>query len=298
MFAAVRMRALGAVLLLVVSCGPQAKSQVAGGIDEGVDSGTPSPFAYRVTVEDPSNLLPNDHAAMLACTQGALDEWGKYVTGKGVLLVEVLVEATRDGRMTGNSTSNVPIGSCKNTRGCTLVREQAINRLLVGKANPAKPGEPDVRVTIDPNYWLSVWVDPDPQGRTATVPENMLDCVSVVTHEIAHGLGINGFRSRETFEPTSAFQTNFDDLIHLVPGGSALTFEGPRTKADFGSLPLTRTSPTQNVYHYGDATTPSDIDTLLMNGIAYDPGHRYRVQKLDVRVMQDLGLPVYQVPSN
>ena len=129
---------------------------VAGrrGTDQVVDAGKPSPFAYRGTVEDPSNLLPNDHAAMLACTQGTLDEWGKYLTGTGTLAVPVLVAATARGRMTGNSTSNLPIGSCKNTRSCTLVREQAINKLLTGKGNPNHLGEPDLRVTIDPSYWF------------------------------------------------------------------------------------------------------------------------------------------------
>ena len=34
-----------------------------------------------------------------------------------------------------------------------------------------------------------------------------------------------------------------------------------------------------------------------MNGIVYEYGHRYRVQKVDVLIVQDLGMPVYAVPA-
>jgi hypothetical protein len=94
----------------------------------------------------------------------------------------------------------------------------------------------------------------------------------------------------------AAFQSLYDDQVRV--GASTLTFEGPLTVADFGPVPLTRTSSTQNVYHYGDASTPSAIDRLLMNGISYEYGHRYRVQKLDVRILQDLGVPVHAVPAS
>lgn len=53
----------------------------------------------------------------------------------------------------------------------------------------------------------------------------------------------------------------------------------------------------RNVYHYGDASAPSWVDTLLMNGIVYQYGHRYRVQKLDVRSVEDLGVPVCRLPA-
>jgi hypothetical protein len=34
-----------------------------------------------------------------------------------------------------------------------------------------------------------------------------------------------------------------------------------------------------------------------MNGIEYNYGHRYRVQKFDVRIVQDLRVPVNNVPA-
>ncbi len=284
------------------STGDEARADSGQAVDAGQHDSpdwrqTDGGFAYVVTVKDPAGLLSAAHDAMAACAEGGLAEWAKYLSGKGVLTVELRVQETATGRFAGASTSNVSVGPCKNTANCTLVQEQAIHRLTTGLDNPAMKGIPDVHIDIDANYWnQQVWVDPDPRGRTAGVPNNRIDCVSLFTHELGHALGMTGFRSLTTFQPTIAFQSLYDDLI--VAGASILTFEGPLTKADFGSVALTRTNTTQNVYHYGDATMPSGINTQLMNGISYMYGHRYRVQKLDVRILQDLGLTASVVPSN
>lgn len=256
----------------------------------------PAAFAYLVTVMDPGGDLAAQHDAMIACAEGGLREWGRYLSGQGTLTVELRVQATSTGRMAGASTSNVTVGPCAHTASCTVVEEQSIHRLRTGADNPAMRGVPDAHIDIAPDYWTQqVWVDPDPIGRTAAVPNNRLDCVSLFTHELGHAFGFTGFRDLQTFQPTSGFQSLYDDQI--VRTATTLTFEGPLTKADFGAIPLTRTNSTQNVYHYGDTSTPSAIDKLLMNGIAYEYGHRYRVQKLDVRMVQDLGMPVHDLPS-
>jgi hypothetical protein len=154
------------------------------------------------------------------------------------------------------------------------------------------PNASDLHVDIDPTYWNSqVWVDPDPSARTAMVPNNRLDCVSLFTHEVGHAFGMTGFRSLSTFQPTVAFQSLWDDLI--VVGAGTLTFNGPMTVAEYGGpLPLTRNNSTQNVYHYGDPSGPSALTPLLMNGVVYNYGVRYRVSPLDVKIMADLGIRV------
>ena len=104
-----------------------------------------------------------------------------------------------------------------------------------------------------------------------------------------------GFRSLDTFLPTSAYQSLYDDGIRV--GTGTLTFEGPLTVAGLGAIPLTRTNTTQNVYHYGDPSSPSPYDRLLMNGISYEYGHRYFVGKVDALILKDLGVPVTTVPG-
>lgn len=288
------------MLVLVAACGGSlSPSTPDASTPDAPTSDSPSEpaFSYAITISDPGNALAAAHAELMACARGGLDEWGHYLTGAGTLTVELRVTTTATGRLGGASTSNVALGSCVHTPSCTLVEEQAIHRLRTGQDNPAHVGEPDVHIDIDPTYWNSqVWVDPDPSGRTATVPSNRLDCVSLMTHELGHALGMTGFRSLSTFQPTGAFQSLYDDQV--IVGTGTVTFEGPLTRAEFGPVPLTRTNTTQNVYHYGDPSTPSELDAKLMNGVVYRYGVRYRVGRLDVRILQDLGVPDRQLPDN
>ncbi|MCE9572461.1 MAG: hypothetical protein K8W52_04830 [Deltaproteobacteria bacterium] len=293
----------GLWLAMVAACGGSdpgdpTDARVVDAASDGAPApdASPNAFHYEVTILDINGALSPMHDQLIACARGGLDEWGTYLSGMGTLTVEIRVTSTATGRMAGASTSNVSVGPCAHTASCTVVEEQAIRRLRTGLDNPAMVGVPDVHIDVDPSYWnTQVWVDPDPQARTAPVPGDRLDCVSLFTHELGHAFGMVGFRDLTTFQPTVAFQSLYDDQIQV--GTDTLTFNGPLTVGDFGPIPLTRTSATQNVYHYGDASTPGPIDTLLMNGIVYEYGHRYRVQKLDARIVEDLGVPVYRLPA-
>ena len=257
--------------------------------DEDASAEIPKAFAYKVTLSDPENRLTAAHADMVACLEAALDEWGKYLAGKGTLSVELLVGATATNRMSGASTSSLWDGACKSMPACTVAQAQAIHRLRTGKSN--EEGQPDIRVTVSPDYWTRLlWVDPKPAERTAAVPPDRLDAISVFTHELGHGLGIAGYRSLDTYLPTDApvILSAFDDLV--VASVGALTFEGPKTKAALGPIPLTRNARTENIYHYGDPQTRSAYDAALMNGIVFDYATRYRVGRVDIRILDDLGV--------
>ncbi len=265
----------------------------AGSAPDDADAAA-GPFSYKVTVSDPQGLLTPAHVDMVKCLEAALDEWGQYLSGQGTLTVELRVGATATNRMSGASTSSISIGTCKNTPApCTLAQDQAIHRLQTGKDNKAQPGMPDIAVTVSPDYWSKlIWVDPDPQARTAAVPADKLDAISVFTHELGHAFGIVGYRSLDTYGPSAApvFLSLYDDQVVVTADG--LTFEGPKTKAEFGPIPLTRNNTTQNVYHYGDTKTKSPYDDALMNGIVYKYATRYRVGRVDLRILDDLGVPL------
>jgi hypothetical protein len=146
-------------------------------------------------------------------------------------------------------------------------------------------------------------MDPDPKARTAMVPNDRDDAISVCTHELGHAFGMAGYRDLATFEPTplpppqsGTFISLYDDLVKVGPSGSTLTFEGPKTVAEFGPIPLTREHTTQNVYHYGNKSTPTSFDDKLMNGIVYEYGTRYLISRVDVRIVEDLGVPIRALP--
>lgn len=250
------------------------------------------PFTYEVTVNDPNGTMTSEHAALTTCVTTGLDLWGQYLTGVGKLEVEIAVTTTTTGRFAGASASSNAVGKCKSVPGpCTLSEDQAIRRLRTGEDNPNAVGQPDVRISVTPDYWKNVlWMDPDPKARTAPVPNDRDDAISVCTHELGHAFGMAGYRDLTTFQPTGAFLSLYDDLVKV--GANTLTFEGPKTVAEFGPVPLTREHTTQNVYHYGNKSTPTEYDAKLMNGIVYEYGTRYLISAVDVRILEDLGVPL------
>ena len=67
--------------------------------------------------------------------------------------------------------------------------------------------------------------------------------------------------------------------------------------AEVGPVPLTRLHTTQNVYHYGNKVAPSAYDDKLMNGIVYLFGTRYLISRVDVLILDDLGVPIRAYPE-
>ncbi len=283
---------------------PDTPAVDAGPGDAAIDTGPTLPaFTYEVTVKDPGDTMASEHAALVTCVSTGLDLWGQYLTGKGKLIVEISVQPTTTGRFAGASASTNVVGNCKNTPlPCKVGEDQAIHRLRTGLDNTSAPGEPDVRISVTADYWKNVlWMDPDPKARTATVPNDRDDAISVCTHELGHAFGMAGYRDLATFAPTpqpnfGTFLSLYDDLVKVGAGGATLTFEGPKTVAEFGPIPLTRLHTTQNVYHYGNKATPSQYDDKLMNGIVYDYGTRYLISRVDVRIVEDLGVPIRALP--
>jgi hypothetical protein len=255
-------------------------------------------FDYRVTVWDPREQLTRaDHDALVKCATGGLEVWRRWLTGKGVLTVEIRIQATPNGRFGGASSSNVRAGACHDApKGCVTVEEQGLHRLRTGENNPERPNAPDMHVDVDPAYWRKeVWADPDPLARTAPVPKDRLDCVSLFIHELDHGFGMTGFRSLSDFRDDGRFRSLYDDLVRFDKG--ALTFNGTHVVAELGPLPLTSKGGSQNVYHYANPGDHLPIDDLLMNGITYHRGHRYDVGRVDVLILEDLGAPVRALPD-
>lgn len=198
--------------------------------------------------------------------------------------------------MSGGSATSIAVGVCvSGEQPCTLSQDQAIHRLATGDGNPDAVNEPDVVITVAPAYWLDVLrIDPDPEARTDEVPFDRTDAISVLTHELGHGFGMAGYRSLTTGLQAIDYLSVYDDLVVIR---DEWTFDGPQTVADIGTIPLTQTTSTQNVYHYGDPSAPSPFDAGLMNGIVFDFGVRYRVGRVDALIVADLGIPIRRLPD-
>lgn len=215
---------------------------------------------------------------------------------------------------------------------------------VVGSRNMFEPGmaaelksgtdpngaTPDARITLGTAYLADeLWFDPDPALRSAAVPANRTDAMSVFMHEIGHALAYNGWADGDGVPPAEFFSP-FD---RWMISGAPPRFDGPLSKAVWGSRPdLTH----GNVMHWGNGpvptarqqarrepvewqdgrplpvpacgglhpadappsgdarakgAAPSLIDEL-MNGVVYYRGRRYDISALDVALLADVGLPI------
>ena len=257
------------------------------------------PFAYSVRVTDRTGALATEHEALKRCVTSGLDQWGQYLTGKGVLEVEIIVEHATAGRLTAASATGLVIGSCTTVPGpCGLAQDQAIHRLKTGDPNPDAPGKPDVQVHVTPEFWRdSLWMDPDPKARTAPVPLDRDDAISVCTHELGHGFGMAGYRDVGTYAAKPGVGMTLSPYDELIDFKGTPTFVGPRTIAEFGPVPLSHDHTTQDLYHYGTPSTPTPYDDKLMNGVRFYMGQRYFISRVDVLMVADLGAPIRALPS-
>ncbi len=145
----------------------------------------------------------------------------------------------------------------------------------------------DAVITLNTSYVANeLWFDPDPGTRTAPVPSNRTDAVSVFLHEVGHILAFNGWRDNYTGIMPSNYQSPFDQFTTF---DGNFFFEGASSVFNYGSaLPLTY----GNAKHV--ANNPprpgSDLITDLMNGVVFYRGTRYDISVLDLEVGRDCGL--------
>ncbi len=79
-----------------------------------------------------------------------------------------------------------------------------------------------------------LWFDPDPQARTAPVPNDKTDAMSTVLHEFGHVLAYNGFADVNTGQPPATYWSVWDRW--MIPGQPTL-FSGPYSVAAWGTQP-------------------------------------------------------------
>lgn len=120
--------------------------------------------------------------------------------------------------------------------------------------------EHDVTIWVGLNYLRNeLWFDPDPVARTAPVPVNRVDALSVMMHEIGHALVYNGWNDLTTGVPHPDYWSTFD--VWFLPGAPTV-FTGPAAVASWGTPPDLTTG---NNKHWGNGSAIA----------AWQSGHRH-----------------------
>ena len=239
--------------------------------------------------------------------------WGARLASSEVLLLRV--EASRLVARTGGTFSNgYTIGTID---GRDLVEPGPLSRIRPG----TNPGEPffgfDVLVSINAQFVDDFyWLDTNPEQRIDPVPLDRGDFISVILHELGHGLGMAGARS---FANDASYGTLPVDFLVLFDslssfGGNGLVedaqgspnpmfFTGPASSAFYGGpVPLANVGRfdflfSQNFYHLGTCGDPVVLTDSLMNGCSIPNGARMPITALDLAVYEDMGYATVPEPA-
>ena len=255
----------------------------------------------------------------------AAQQWFRFIETTGSRRLEVEVGVADIATANGASASSAFL---TRVGGRNIFEQGAISEIRTG-IDP-NGNEVDVRINLGLGYLRNeLWFDPSPSQRSAPVPADRTDAMSVFMHEFGHALAYNGFADGQGNLPAD-FGSSFDRWIQA---GSPPHFSGPMASSSFGAgPPLTR----NNIFHWGNVLTskqasreplawqaswadhawtssgprplmleetrqvldnaPAKATDPLQNQLMYGPfyvrGQRYFISDLDIAVLSDLAVSV------
>lgn len=275
----------------------------------------------RLTIYDPRGDLGKDREPVLANLNAAVADWGQWLRSRGTVWISLNVVAkTSTGRFAGGPGFHVYL----ERRGDYRVYESAaVHKMRTGAST--NDTVPDVNIDIDVDFMRrTYWIDPHPETRTTPVPVGKVDLVTVLAHELGHGLGFLGKLDPRTGavldgKSITLYDTLYmssvashapvavsDDITRVYGGPLPLTFfetENLQAKVTHGGHTFVAIlQPSQNLNHYGRFAADSSGEPnasffgLMAGAWLVKPedegrGIRIRVGALDAAVLASLGVP-------
>lgn len=238
----------------------------------------------EVTFNDPAGTYAAFYAPIASNVKAGMNNWTASLPQN--LTVRVVVRFTGDGAG-GPSTGRSVTNAYFHKDGGRNVYMEGLAAKLTGLI-PAGNTAPDVDIYVNPGSLASeLWFDPQPDARTAAVPGDKTDAVSLFTSLLGHALGFNGFYDQTTHTLPGDYVSAFDEQI--VSSGSGFLFDGSSAAAVYGGpVPLY----SGYLYSLGNRAPQPGSNLLgdVMNGVALARGQRYSVSALDRAILKDTGL--------
>jgi hypothetical protein len=239
----------------------------------------------------------------------AADLWAARIDSNATIVVDV--DPHSFSARAGGTNS---LGRFLYTRAGKNVWEFGpLTRILTGKNSGETTYGYDILLGFDAEFVEDFyWFDPQPELRSAPVPTNKGDFMSVVLHEMGHGFGFTGFRNFFTGQISGSTATQFDDRSYFGGNGNAIApdgsrnpmfFRGDHAASVYGSdVHLTNKPPGdrnfgQNYFHFSDCTGDG-LEGTLMNGCVLPNGERLEITPFDVAVLADLGYPIVEASAD
>ncbi|WP_165371498.1 hypothetical protein [Pseudolysobacter antarcticus] len=236
--------------------------------------------------------------------------WAREFDIDGVTL-RVLVQADNSvPRMSGGAYPGASLGTIA---GLNEIEPSSRSKLRLG-ASPARPY--DLRISVNTAFVVAnYWLDPTPLDRNDNaIASSKTDQVSIVLHEMEHGLGMDSYRSFAADSTYGKFvleNINLLDVLTQLANPSDPTsapyFIGVQTEAAFSGsqVPLAHWGPTSpNVgsdFTHFAATCSNRFDTSIDKRLRYalmsncpvpTDGTYNTITPLDRGVLRDIGYPL------
>jgi len=246
-------------------------------------------LSFSVAIDDPGGTVSAFHAAITSHVLATGAAWDAYIPEDASLEVSIVISSSVP-RAAGRSVTT----SFMHNKGTFNVFEQGVASEIRTGIDP-NGGAFDIEFILNPVYLTDeLWFDPDPFARSAFIPIDRTDAVSVFLHEFGHAFAFNGFLDLTTGAHPGNFESTFDEFTLFEE--TNFFFLGPQTVSLYGApVPLTF----GNFYHF--ANNPprpgSDLIPDLANGVVFFRGHRYNISPLDLALLADVGVPVQAVPE-
>jgi len=252
-----------------------------------VDSG----ITFTVTFDD-GGLFTPWHSQLSSHLLAAGQQWAAYLGGTGQ--IDIVVRPFDGPRFGGRSLSTTYVANeVLNGSETRVYMQGAAGKLRTGVDPNGSDYDIEISIGQDLQYLSQeLWFDPDPNARTAPVPLNQTDAMSVCLHELGHAWGFNGWRDRSSGDgpppfgtPPLPYLSTFDTWLDesQLPD---FAWQGPATSVRYGAdVPLTA----GNIFHYGNAAPGpgSDLIPFLMNGVVFYRGSRYFISPLELATLAD-----------
>lgn len=238
---------------------------------------------WNVNIVDPENTYASYHQGVSNCIVAAGKEWGKYLISSNRVDLEVRFEALSGAAASATSETSQYIGIIN---GFYIHEFPVAHRIRTGY--DVNGSNPDGIIRVDPNFFLDYsWLDPNPQQRTASVPYQRVDFITLMTHEIGHLLGFSGWQNY-TIGNALDYKSRYD--LQVVQTNDNFYFTGASAQAVYGGpVPLLFGHGT-HVGNYDPRPGQDLVNDLMYISLPY--GNRVFVSPIDLAILSDCKLPL------
>jgi hypothetical protein len=189
-------------------------------------------------LNDPDGLFAA-HPLLVPNLQAVAQIFSQHLAGKGTIEVEVTPNSAYGG---GPAMAPSGVQYVSSDGYFTTVEYNTAYEARTG-IDP-NGAEPDVRMVLDPGYYLDnvAFLDPSGAARTAPIPADRQDFISATLRSLVRNMGMSGYQ----FTTSGAYGFGWGYYIYLWDDGSHLrttydklrgslsTFDGPNATAVYG----------------------------------------------------------------